>query len=100
MTRLFTRGGAAAAVVSLCAAVACAPPAEPYDVVVTNARIVDGTGGPSRTGTVAIRDGHIAAVVDASAPARRVEGGTRHREGPEVVAPASSTCTRTRTCRS
>lgn len=77
MTRLLTRGGAAAAVVSLCAAVACAPPAEPYDVVVTNARIIDGTGGPSRTGTIAIRDGHIAAVVDASAPALDVSKTAR-----------------------
>ena len=34
----------------------------PFDILITNARIVDGTGGPSRTGSVAISDGKIAAV--------------------------------------
>ena len=78
MTRVFFRRDLAAAVAALSAAVAAlaaavacapsAPPAEPYDVVVTNARIVDGTGGAARTGTVAVRDGRIAAVVDASLP--------------------------------
>lgn len=78
MTRVFFRRDLAAAVAALSAAVAAlaaavacapsAPPAEPYDVVVTNARIVDGTGGDARTGTVAVRDGRIAAVVDASLP--------------------------------
>ena len=71
MTHPFSRGGIAIAAVVLCAA-ACgrsAPPAEPYDVVVTNARIIDGTGSPARTGTVAVRAGRIAAVVEASAPA-------------------------------
>lgn len=34
----------------------------PYDLVITNARIVDGTGGPSRNGDIGIRDGLIARI--------------------------------------
>jgi N-acyl-D-aspartate/D-glutamate deacylase len=33
-----------------------------YDLVIDNARIVDGLGGPSRPGGVAVKDGRIAAV--------------------------------------
>jgi N-acyl-D-amino-acid deacylase len=39
------------------------PPAAPsFDVLITNAQIVDGTGGAPRQGSVAIRNGKIAAV--------------------------------------
>ena len=31
----------------------------PFDLLITNARIVDGTGGPSRHGSVAVKDGRI-----------------------------------------
>ena len=31
----------------------------PFDLVITNARIIDGTGAPARTGDVGIRDGRI-----------------------------------------
>jgi len=34
----------------------------PFDLLITNARIVDGSGGPSVTGSVAVRDGRIAGV--------------------------------------
>ena len=34
----------------------------PFDVVLENARIIDGTGAPSRTGDVGIRDGRIASI--------------------------------------
>jgi N-acyl-D-aspartate/D-glutamate deacylase len=37
------------------------PPDRPFDLLVVNARIVDGTGGPSVIGSVAVRDGHIVA---------------------------------------
>ena len=37
-------------------------PARPFDLLIANARIIDGTGGPSVTGSVAVRDGRIAAV--------------------------------------
>jgi len=43
----------------------------PYDLVIVNARIVDGTGGPARTGSLAVRAGSIAALdVPSDAPAR------------------------------
>ena len=34
----------------------------PFDLLITNARIVDGTGGPSVNGSVGVRDGRIAGV--------------------------------------
>jgi N-acyl-D-aspartate/D-glutamate deacylase len=43
----------------------------PFDLLITNARIVDGTGGPSVTGSVAVRDGRIAGVGRVSGPATR-----------------------------
>ena len=36
--------------------------AQPFDLVITNARIVDGTGAPARAGDVGIRDGRIARI--------------------------------------
>ncbi len=55
------------------------PPAAPaYDLVITNARIVDGTGAASRTGSVAIAGGRIAAVGDVSgAGARTIDAKGR-----------------------
>jgi len=39
------------------------PPATPaFDLVITNARIVDGTGAAARNGSIAVKDGRIAAV--------------------------------------
>ena len=54
----------------------------PFDLLITNARIVDGTGGPSLTGSVAVRDGRIAGVGAVTGAALRTidAGGT-------VVAP-------------
>lgn len=51
---------------------ACAAPQKPYDLLITNAQVVDGSGGPSKRGAVAVADGHIAAVGDVSGPATRV----------------------------
>jgi N-acyl-D-amino-acid deacylase len=51
-----------AAAASLAAAVAAQPQARPFDLLITNARIIDGTGSPSVAGSVAIRDGRIAGV--------------------------------------
>src|SRR5271168_1228493 len=39
-----------------------AAPAEPYDVVITGGRVLDGMGNPWFSADVAIRDGRIAAV--------------------------------------
>ena len=36
--------------------------AQPYDVLIRNARVIDGTGSPWYSGDVAIRDGRIAAI--------------------------------------
>jgi hypothetical protein len=69
----------AAAALAACAVAACAPRArraapDRYDVVVTNARVVDGTGNPWFWGDVALRGDRVARVaprgVLAGAPAR------------------------------
>ena len=41
-----------------------------YDLVIRNARIVDGTGAPSVMGSIAVTDGRITAIGDVSGPAR------------------------------
>jgi len=46
-------------------------PPQPFDVLITNARIVDGTGAPAITGSVAVRNGRIAAVGNVSGSASR-----------------------------
>jgi N-acyl-D-amino-acid deacylase len=43
----------------------------PFDVVITNGHIIDGTGSPWYSGDVGIRDGHIAAIGNLSAAARK-----------------------------
>jgi len=43
----------------------------PFDLVITNGHIVDGTGSPWYSGDVGIRDGRIAAVGNLSAAARK-----------------------------
>jgi len=53
------------------AAAAAQQPARPFDLLITNARIIDGTGGPSVTGSVGVRDGRIAGVGRVSGPALR-----------------------------
>jgi N-acyl-D-amino-acid deacylase len=47
---------------SLAVLAAARQPARPFDLLITNARIIDGTGGSSITGAVAVRDGRIAEV--------------------------------------
>ena len=66
------RGAFVAAVVIAAAACSTPPPAAPsYDVVITNAQIVDGTGGAARKGSIAIAGGKIAAVGDVSGTGAR-----------------------------
>jgi dihydroorotase/N-acyl-D-amino-acid deacylase len=43
----------------------------PFDLVITNGHIVDGTGSPWYSGDVGIRDGHIAAIGNLSGAARK-----------------------------
>ncbi|MBI3493038.1 MAG: D-aminoacylase [Acidobacteria bacterium] len=51
-----------AAVLGACITLAAQQPARPLDLLITNARIIDGTGGPSVAGSVGVRDGRIAGV--------------------------------------
>src|SRR6184192_2414474 len=44
---------------------------QPYDIVITNGHIIDGTGSPWYSGDLAIRDGKIAAIGNLAAAARR-----------------------------
>ena len=39
-----------------------------YDILIRDARILDGTGSPAVAGTIAIKDGHIAAIGKSSGP--------------------------------
>jgi N-acyl-D-amino-acid deacylase len=63
-------------------AVACAADA-PFDIVITNGHIIDGTGSPWYSGDIGIRDGRIAAMGNLSAAARKRTMDARSR----VVAP-------------
>ena len=47
------------------------PPTPPLDLLITNARIVDGSGAPSKSGSVGIRGGTIVAVGDVKGQAAR-----------------------------
>jgi N-acyl-D-amino-acid deacylase len=64
-------------------AAAAAPAAPPYDLIVENGRIVDGTGSPWMAGDVGIRGGRIAAVghLGGASAVRRIDAAGR------VVAP-------------
>src|SRR6201981_3300382 len=43
----------------------------PFDIVITNGHIIDGTGSPWYSGDIGIRDGHIAAIGNLSEVPRR-----------------------------
>jgi N-acyl-D-amino-acid deacylase len=77
----FTRSLAvlAAALLAI-GAVACGqsgPPPTPIDLLVTNARIVDGTGAPARDGAVAIAGGKVLEVLDTAAATAATGRATR-----------------------
>ncbi len=58
----------------LCLLAAVALPAQiatPFDVVITNGHIIDGTGSPWYSGDVGIRDGKVAAIGNLSAAPRK-----------------------------
>ena len=65
MTRL------ALTIVAVLALAAAQQSARPFDLLITNARIIDGSGGPSMTGAVAVRGGRIAGVGRVSGTATR-----------------------------
>ena len=61
----YRRGGLALGLVIITSACASAPrggPARPFDILITNARIVDGTGNPWYRGVVGVRGDRIAYV--------------------------------------
>jgi N-acyl-D-amino-acid deacylase len=60
-------------------------PAAPFDLLITNARIVDGTGGPSTNGAVGVRDGRIAAIGNVSGPAARTIDAHGHTLAPGFI---------------
>ncbi len=50
----------------------------PFELVIRNARVIDGTGTPARAGDVAVEDGRIVRVGEASGTARReIDAGGR-----------------------
>jgi N-acyl-D-amino-acid deacylase len=64
--------GALIAAGGFAALISAQPQAQrPLDLLITNARIIDGTGAPAITGAVGVRDGRIAAVGRVSGPATR-----------------------------
>ena len=70
--RLTLRRPASAGLLAISVACSTPQPAPPaYDVLITNAQIVDGSGGAARTGSVAISAGKIAAVGTVSGTATR-----------------------------
>src|SRR6478735_2391394 len=50
---------------------AFAQPAAPFDLVIVNGHIIDGTGSPWYSGDIGIRDGKIAAIGNLSNTARK-----------------------------
>jgi N-acyl-D-amino-acid deacylase len=85
-----SRAIAVAASLSL-GALACGPsgpPPPPIDLLVTNARIVDGTGVAARDGAVAIAGGKVLEVLDAAAATAATSRATRVLDAKgRVVAP-------------
>jgi N-acyl-D-aspartate/D-glutamate deacylase len=67
--------------VPLLGAAAIQPTQPPFDLLITNARIVDGTGQPARNGSVAVRDGKIVDAGGGRVATRTIDAGGK------VVAP-------------
>ncbi len=62
MKKLPFVGVVAVVLLSAASAFAAGMSAQPYDLVIRNGRIIDGTGSPWYRADIAIRDGHIAAI--------------------------------------
>ena len=56
--------------------------AQPFDMVLLNGRIIDGTGQPARPGSVAIRDGRVVAPGEYGCP-ELVDGRLGHVAAPQ-----------------
>src|SRR5262245_18082889 len=68
---------------------AAPPPQRPIDLHITNARIVDGTGGPAIAGSVAVLDGRIAAAGAVTGAAARTIDAGGHVVAPGFIDPHS-----------
>ncbi|MBI4731432.1 MAG: hypothetical protein HY781_04770, partial [Chloroflexi bacterium] len=62
---------------------------EPYDLLIENTHIVDGTGHPGYRGSIGVRGEKIAAVGVVEGPAGRVIGGSRMVTCPGFIDPHS-----------
>jgi N-acyl-D-amino-acid deacylase len=58
-------------ILSICACASDRATDSPFDLVITNGHIIDGTGSPWYSGDIGIRDGRIAAIGNLSAAARK-----------------------------
>jgi N-acyl-D-aspartate/D-glutamate deacylase len=63
--------------------------ARPFDLLITNARLIDGSGGASTSGSVGVRDGRIAAVGRVSGPATRTIDAAGRVLAPGFIDPHS-----------
>jgi len=63
--------------------------ARPFDLIITNARIIDGSGAASSSGSVGVRDGRIAGVGRVSGPAARTIDAAGHVLAPGFIDPHS-----------
>jgi N-acyl-D-amino-acid deacylase len=84
LTRLVLAAVAGAALLA-----AAQPPGRPYDILIVNARIIDGTGAPATSGSVGVRDGSIADVGSASGPAARTIDAAGRVLAPGFIDPHS-----------
>ena len=87
MFRAVLTGGCIAILLTL--ARAQQPPTQPFDLLITNARIIDGTGAPSVTGAVGVRNGRIAAVGSVAGPAARTVDARGQVLAPGFIDPHS-----------
>src|SRR5277367_3334922 len=65
------RAAVSALLVLVCMPLALAAPPPPFDLVITNGHIIDGTGSPWYSGDVGIRDGKVAAIGNLTAAPRK-----------------------------
>jgi len=80
---------AAIAGAGVVAALASPQPTRPFDLLITNARIVDGTGGPAVDGAVAVLDGRITAAGAVTGAAARTIDAAGHVIAPGFIDPHS-----------
>ena len=85
------RSAALAVALSIAGGLACGPsgpPPAPIDLLVTNARLVDGTGSPARDAALAISGGRVVEVLDAAGATAAAARATRTIDARgRVVAP-------------